>query len=34
VALTRRGEGCPQCGSFQLQVSGGDRMRVLDIEIE
>ena len=34
VALARRGDGCPQCGSFQLQVSGGDRMRVLDIEIE
>jgi hydrogenase nickel incorporation protein HypA/HybF len=25
---------CPHCGSYQLQVTGGDRMRVMDIEIE
>ena len=34
VALERRGDACPNCASFQLQVTGGDRMRVLDIEIE
>ncbi len=34
VAISRRGDACPQCGSHQLQVSGGDRMRVIDIQIE
>ncbi|MBP6764731.1 MAG: hydrogenase maturation nickel metallochaperone HypA [Rubrivivax sp.] len=34
VTITQRGDACPHCGSYQLQVSGGDRMRVLDIEIE
>jgi hydrogenase nickel incorporation protein HypA/HybF len=34
VPMTRRGDPCPACGSFQLQVTGGDRMRVMDIDIE
>jgi hydrogenase nickel incorporation protein HypA/HybF len=34
VSLERRGDACPKCESYQLQVTGGDRMRVLDIEIE
>lgn len=34
VLITQRGDPCPQCQSFQLQVTGGDRMRVMDIEIE
>jgi hydrogenase nickel incorporation protein HypA/HybF len=34
VAIGRRGDPCPVCDSFQLQVTGGDRMRVMDIEIE
>jgi hydrogenase nickel incorporation protein HypA/HybF len=34
VAIARRGDGCPACGSYQLQVTGGDEMRVKDIEIE
>jgi hydrogenase nickel incorporation protein HypA/HybF len=34
VAIAARGDACPHCASYQLQVSGGDRMRVLDIEIE
>jgi len=34
VVISRRGDACPKCGSFQLQVTGGDRMRVMDIEIE
>lgn len=34
VAIARRGDACPRCNSHQLQVSGGDRMRVMDIEIE
>jgi hydrogenase nickel incorporation protein HypA/HybF len=34
VTIERRGEPCPACASHQLQVTGGDRMRVLDIQIE
>jgi hydrogenase nickel incorporation protein HypA/HybF len=34
VAIARRGDACPRCDSHQLQVTGGDRMRVMDIEIE
>ncbi len=33
VAVAQRGEPCPHCGSHQLQVNGGDRMRVVDIEV-
>ena len=34
VPISLRGDACPQCSSYQLQVTGGDRMRVMDIEIE
>jgi hydrogenase nickel incorporation protein HypA/HybF len=34
VAIERRGDTCPMCGSGQLQVNGGERMRVMEIEIE
>jgi hydrogenase nickel incorporation protein HypA/HybF len=34
VAISQRGDACPKCDSYQLQVTGGDRMRVMDIEIE
>ena len=34
VVIAARGDACPRCASYQLQVTGGDRMRVMDIEIE
>jgi hydrogenase nickel incorporation protein HypA/HybF len=34
VVIERRGDPCPRCGSWQLQVTGGDRMRVMDMEIQ
>ncbi len=34
VALERLGDPCPCFGSYQLQVTGGDEMRVKDIEIQ
>jgi hydrogenase nickel incorporation protein HypA/HybF len=33
VPIEARGEPCPQCGSFQLQVTGGDQMRVKELEL-
>lgn len=33
VSIAGRGHACPHCGSYQLQVTGGDRMRVMDIQI-
>ena len=34
VAIANRGDACPHCDSHQLQVTGGEQFRVLDIEIE
>ena len=34
VVIVGFGEPCPKCGRHQLQVTGGDRMQVLEIEIE
>jgi hydrogenase nickel incorporation protein HypA/HybF len=34
ITIERRGDGCPTCGSYQLQVTGGEDMRVKDIEID
>jgi hydrogenase nickel incorporation protein HypA/HybF len=33
VTIERRGDACPRCGSHQLEVTGGDRMRVKDIAV-
>jgi hydrogenase nickel incorporation protein HypA/HybF len=33
VALARRGDPCPRCGSYQLQVVAGDEMRVKEIAL-
>ncbi len=33
VPLAARGDSCPDCGSYQLQVAEGEQMRVRDIEI-
>ena len=34
VAIGERFAACPQCGSFQVQPTGGTEMRVREIEIE
>lgn len=34
VAVTSRYEPCPGCGSFQIEVTGGDEMRVRELEVE
>jgi hydrogenase nickel incorporation protein HypA/HybF len=33
VTLAQRGEACPRCGSYQLQLAEGDEMRVREIEV-
>lgn len=32
VRVASRAADCPECGGAQLQVTGGDRMRVIDFE--
>ena len=34
VALARRGDGCPKCGGWALQVTGGADMRIKELEVE
>lgn len=33
VPLSARGDACPRCGSFQLQVSAGEELRVKELEV-
>ena len=33
VAIAERTDPCPECGSWQLHVTGGDQMRVLELEL-
>lgn len=34
VAVSRLYDPCPQCGSYQVQPTGGTEMRVLELEVE
>ncbi|MDJ0741353.1 MAG: hydrogenase maturation nickel metallochaperone HypA [Gammaproteobacteria bacterium] len=34
VVVAQRFDACPDCGSYQLQVTGGDEMRIKDLEVE
>lgn len=34
VAVQQRFDACPVCGSYQLHVSGGDELRIKDLEVE
>jgi len=33
VDIRRLGDACPTCGSYKLQVNGGEEMRVKDMEV-
>lgn len=33
VPLSARGDACPRCGSFQMQVSAGEELRVKELEV-
>ncbi len=34
VTVQQRFEPCPECGSFQLQITGGDQMLIKELEVE
>jgi len=34
AALADRLQGCPRCGGFHLQVTGGKELRIKDLEVE
>jgi len=34
VQVRQRFDECPDCGSYQLQVTGGDQMRIKELEVE
>jgi hydrogenase nickel incorporation protein HypA/HybF len=34
VALAERFGACPECGHFHVQMTGGDEMRVKELEVE
>ncbi len=34
VTVKQRFDECPDCGSFQLQVTGGDEMKIKELEVE
>ncbi len=34
VEVTQRYDECPDCGSYQLQVVGGDEMKIKELEVE
>lgn len=34
VEIGQRYEPCPSCGSYQLQVTGGEEMRVKELEVD
>ncbi len=34
VSVKQRFDECPDCGSFQLQVTSGEEMRIKELEVE
>ncbi len=34
VAVKARYDACPDCGSYQIQITGGDELRIKDMEVD
>lgn len=34
TVVAARYDACPKCGSYQVEVTGGDEMRIKDMEVE
>lgn len=34
VPIKQRYDECPECGSYQLQVTGGNEMKIKELEVE
>lgn len=34
VEVRRRFDACPECGGYQLQVNGGEELRIKELEVE
>lgn len=34
VTISERYDCCPQCGSYELQVSGGQELRIKELEVD
>lgn len=34
VTVNQRFDACPNCGSYQLQVTGGEEMRIKELEVD
>lgn len=33
ISVKQRSDACPECGSYQLQVTGGEELRIKELEI-
>jgi len=34
VEIRQRFDACPECGAYQLQVNGGEELRIKELEVE
>jgi len=34
VNVNQKFQACPDCGSYQLQITGGDQMRIKELEVD
>jgi len=34
IKVRQRFDECPDCGSYQLQITGGDEMKIKELEVE